>query len=79
MKSSGSCMAGGSLSVRGIPTPPNTIRHADPTPVERKPLPARADGTRQYVRRWAVSHGFHVATVGAIPKKVHDAYAEALR
>lgn len=62
-----------------VPIPTGTVTHAPPVHVTPKPLPALATASRDYQRRWAASHGMHVATVGTLPKAVLEAYAEALR
>lgn len=79
MRIYGNALAGGPLSVKGIDPPTSTVTHAPPVHVTPKPLPALATGSRDYQRRWALSHGMRVALVGALPKAVLDAYQEALR
>lgn len=75
----GQAMSGGPLNAVHVPIPIGVVTHAPPVHVTPKPLPALATGSRDYVRAWAVSHGMHVATVGAPPKNVLDAYREAIR
>ena len=79
MKSEGSCLPGGPLNGNPPPLPTRAVPFRQPADVKPTPLPARRDGSRDYIRRWARSHGFHVYAVGALPKKVLDAYAQALK
>lgn len=79
MRAEGQCMAGGPLSVKGIDPPTSTVTHSPPVHVTPKPLPALATGSRDYVRKWATSHGMRVALVGALPKNVLQAYEAAIR
>lgn len=76
-KSEGQCMPGGPLTGTHVPIPVGVVVHAPPKVVTPKPLPALEHGTRDYIRAWAVSHGFSVALVGALPKNVLRAYKEA--
>lgn len=78
-KSYGSCRPGGPLEATHVPIPLGVVVHAPPKVVAPKPLPALATGSRDYVRKWAVSRGMSVALVGALPKAVLQAYREALR
>jgi hypothetical protein len=78
-KSYGQCSPGGPLEVAHVPLPLGVVVHAPPKVVVPKPLPALPHGTRDYIRKWATSHGMSVALVGALPKAVLAAYREALR
>lgn len=75
----GQCRPGGPLEAVHVPLPVGVVKHQPPKVVESRPLPALTHGARDYIRAWAISHGFHVATVGALPKAVLQAYREALR
>jgi hypothetical protein len=78
----GQCMAGGPLNGPDkdkVDIPRIAVVHRLPEPSKPTPLPARRDAGRDYVRAWAWSHGMRCATVGALPKAVTEAYAEALR
>lgn len=77
-QSQGSCMPGGPLGIKHVPIPIGTVTHAPPVHVTPKPLPALATGSRDYQRRWAISHGMRVALVGALPKNVLQAYEAAI-
>lgn len=79
MRIYGNAMAGGPLSVKGIDPPTSTVTHAPPKVVTPKPLPALATGSRDYQRKWAISHGMHCYQTGALPKAVLQAYREAYR
>lgn len=78
MKLYGSCLSGGPLEATHVPIPVGVVTHAPPVQVTPKPLPALATGSRDYVRKWAISHGMRVATVGALPKAVLAAYEAAI-
>jgi hypothetical protein len=76
----GNASPGGPLNVSHCPIPVGTVRYTPPAPApEPAPLPALATGSRDYVRSWARSHGYLVAQVGALPKKVLDAYEVAVK
>lgn len=77
-KSYGNCAPGGPLEVGHIPLPIGVVTHEPPKVVTPKPLPALATGSRDYQRKWAISHGMYVALVGAIPKTVLRAYRDAI-
>jgi hypothetical protein len=76
-KSYGQCAPGGPLNAVHVPIPTGVVTHSPPVHATPKPLPALATGSRDYVRRWATSHGMRVATVGALPKNVLAAYEAA--
>lgn len=78
-KSYGQCAPGGPLNAVHVPIPVGVVVHTPPKTVTPKPLPALATGSRDYVRKWAVSHGLRVALVGALPKNVLRAYKEACK
>ena len=78
MRIYGQAMSGGPLNAVHVPIPTGVVTHAPPVHVTPKPLPALATGSRDYQRRWATSHGMHVATVGALPKAVLTAYEAAI-
>lgn len=78
MRIEGSCLSGGPLEARHVPIPVGTVTHAPAVHVTPKPLPALATGSRDYVRRWAISHGMHCYAVGALPKAVLAAYEAAI-
>jgi hypothetical protein len=75
----GQCTPGGPLTVKHVPIPVGVVVHTPPKVVTPKPLPALEHGTRDYIRKWAISHGMSIATQGALPKAVLQAYREALR
>jgi hypothetical protein len=79
MKIYGQAMSGGPLTGTHVPLPSGVVKHQPPKVVTPRPLPALEHGTRDYQRAWGISHGFHVATVGALPRAVLQAYKEALR
>jgi hypothetical protein len=79
VKAEGQCRPGGPLEAVHVPLPAGVVKHAPPRTVTPRPLPALPHGTRDYQRAWGISHGFHVATVGALPRAVLQAYQEALR
>ena len=79
MKSYGNAMPGGPLVGSHVPLPTATVVHTAPVVAQRKPLPALPDAPRDYIRAWANSHGMRVCQVGALPRKVLDAYEEATR
>lgn len=79
MKVYGNAMSGGPLEATHVPLPTGIVHHTPPKVVAPKPLPALATGSRDYIRAWGISHGHHVAQVGALPKAVLRAYQEALQ
>jgi hypothetical protein len=78
----GNAMAGGSLSTPGIPAPTTPLHRPgrDALSLHRDrphtpPPPTVAQPTTRDIRAWAIANGYRIATRGAIPAGIKQAYS----